>query len=292
MLGGADDTDERGDCSTVGRGLSPLQHTILALARENLLDAPEPTPVAYRVTVRRTTWEWHGSRLRRNPIDLRRLVPEAFTNAQPDGYWTSDSVIAGSFADYDQAQAFAATLASRGIDELPPYRDQRGLASHLYREVIRRERDDEHAAAYSALTLGLLTGHGQQRPDPRHAPGTVIPDLYGWEILAAAYRFPFRQASIPRPPSDFPRARFARSYWDWLGRKRGGRFDKASLAPSRYNTAFVDAHRATDRLVARELAVRVANGINLTSTGMSVAAGTALSAKFSTQGDNLADRAA
>jgi len=256
----------------MGRGLSPLQRSILRLAADNRAADTEPTPVAYRVTVSGTTWEWRDGRSHRNPIALRRLVPEAFTEADPDGYWAGDSAIVGSFADYDRAHAFAEELRGRGVGEVPPYRGQPGLVGYVHQGVIRHERqDEEEARAHSALVLARLTGRGQGVPDERHAHGTLVPDVYGWEVLGAVCGLPLRRAVVPRPPADYPAARFARDHWDRLGRHRPGRFDKHQVAGSRYNVAYVTAHRAIDRLEQRGLVTRLRTGFNLTDTGRAAA---------------------
>lgn len=275
----------------MGRGLSPLQRSILHLAITQSTADTEPRPVAYRVTVGRTTWEWYDGRLHRNPIDLRQLVPEAFTPADPDGYWSGDSVIASSFADYGEAQARAEELRPRGVDEVPPRRGQVGLASYVSVEVVRRERQDEAEwSAYSARTLAQLLGKSQESPDPRHAPGTIVPDVYGWEVLATVGGLPLRLAAVPQPPSGYPAARFSRDHWDRLGRHRPGRFEKHRCGAARYNVAQVTTHRAIDRLVQRGLVIRFGTGFNLTEAGRSTAQEVTLMAKSPRRVEDLAVR--
>ena len=245
----------------MGRGLSDLQKAILRLAYRNRAGDAEPRPLAYRVTVDSRTWEWRAGRLYHHPIDLRRLVPEAFA-IWPDGYWQREYVIAGTFATAPEAEALAAELAPRGADELPPRgiggRARRGLAGHLAVTLVRR------AFARDNLT----------RREPR---GTVLPDLYNGEVLAACYGFPLLPTAAPRPFPGFPRARFSRCWWGQL--HRPGRFDKAQLPPGRYDAAYVATNRALHRLHDRGL-LDVANlpsylhtALNLTAAGLLVAAG-------------------
>jgi len=273
----------------MGRGLSPLQHAILRLAVANREADTEPHPVAYRVTISGTTWEWHDGRLHRNPIDVRRLAPEAFTEADPDGYWAGDSAIVGSFADYDRAHACAEELRGRGVGEVPPYRGQPGLVGYVHQAVIRHERQDEdERRAHSARILARMVGKEHEPPDPRHDHGTLVPDVYGWEVLTAVCGLPLRHAVVPQPPPGFPQARFARDHWDRLGRHRPGRFEKRECPGGRYNVAHVSAHRAIDRLAQRGLVAREAGGFNLTETGLAVAQGGSLTAKILPRAHDLA----
>ena len=88
----------------MARGLSQLQKSILQMAYRNRLLEWEPRPKAYRVEV---------SNL--EGIDLRSLVPEAF-EMFPDGYWRDRfRLIAGSFADRDEARDFEKDLEQRGL---------------------------------------------------------------------------------------------------------------------------------------------------------------------------------
>lgn len=245
----------------MGRGLSELQRAILLLAYHNRADDEEPRPVAHRVVVDSRTWEWHAGRFRRNPIDVRRLVPEAFA-AWPDGYWQGEGVIVGSFPTADAAAACAADLAPRGAAELPTRgtgeRERRGLATVLRIEPVRR-----------AFTLADL--------DNGAPPWKVLPDLYNGEVLAACYRLPLLSTAGPRPLPGFPQARHSRCWWGRL--HRPGRFDKRALPPGRYAAAYVATHRALHRLRDRGLLDAATlpsylhTALNLTEPGLAVAAG-------------------
>jgi len=212
----------------MSRGLSQLQKSILEMAYRNRLLEWEPRPKTYRVEVYD----------RPEDKDLRALVPEAF-EVFPDGYWTRHKdplLIAGSFRDRDEAEAFARDLDVRGLNI--------NGVSHLSDGRVYTHISDTNTE--------------------------YLWDLFCTEVYCELYGFKrgahwWAKGEPTRSLTDFPRARIARK-WDNIHAD-----DEPNYKHPKYASARAAVSRAFKRLEARALVEHVWGRVRLTDSGVEVA---------------------
>lgn len=237
----------------MGRGLSPLQQSLLTLAYRNRRDTPEPHGGDVRVMIAHD----------RPTAELRALVPEAFAYP-PDGYWLRPIARHNLGAE-------GLTLTYREYDH-PMRPEDKTRPSYRYHWLIVATFNRWHNAE-AEIFRDVLEERGCYAKTYWKGTG-AIRDIYTAEAIHAIYGFrdysklPGQEPQTT-PPEGFPDAMFSRCSWRW------GWSDYATQDGERADTNViaVSVSRAIKRLGERGLAKVYHAAFDLTEEGVQVAAG-------------------